>query len=177
MQQLMRNLAERLLAGPPVLFLGAPVPIGDGLVEIADENGLMRDVEQASALPRRYLGGLVEQGEVRGDADRSQADDEVDDGVGTTSGGGSDRPQPQPFAGIAGSVGEPVAAAEHNAPMSVHLSGMNGTGALRQFVPEAARLSSDFGYGAAGKQFRRIARVPAEHTSPFEPRFAGQCGL
>jgi hypothetical protein len=48
MQQLMRNLAERLLAGPPVLFLGAPVPIGDGLVEIADENGLMRDVEQAS---------------------------------------------------------------------------------------------------------------------------------
>ena len=82
MQQLMRNLAERLLAGPPVSFLGSPVPIGDGLVEIADEKGLMRDVEQASALPRRYLGGLVEQGEVRGDADRSQADDEVDESDG-----------------------------------------------------------------------------------------------
>ena len=78
-QQLVRNLAERLLAGPPVSFLGASVPIGDDLVEIADENGLMCDVEQARALPRRYLGDLVEQHEVRGDTDRSQADDEVDE--------------------------------------------------------------------------------------------------
>jgi hypothetical protein len=82
MQQLVRNLAERLLAGPPISFLGDSVPIGDGLVEIADENGLMRDIEQAPALPRRYLGHLVEQGEVRGDADRSQADDEVDESDG-----------------------------------------------------------------------------------------------
>jgi hypothetical protein len=50
LQELVSDVADCLLTGPSVQFLGAAIPVGDYVVHVADEDRVMREVEQSSLL-------------------------------------------------------------------------------------------------------------------------------
>ena len=73
LQQLVRDLAERLVCAPAVQLLGAAVPIGDDVVHVAHQDRVVRKVKKAG-LPHQRCGGfLIPQREERGNADGEQA--------------------------------------------------------------------------------------------------------
>ena len=77
-QQRVGNPAERLLARPPVALLRPSVPVGDGVIAVADENGIVRGIEQVGALAQSAPGGLVVPTEIRRDGDCDETDTEID---------------------------------------------------------------------------------------------------
>ena len=70
----MRGLAESLFARPSVKLLRAAVPVGDHVVQVARDDGVVGDVEQARLLTQHESGRLALQGEKRGDDDGKKAD-------------------------------------------------------------------------------------------------------
>ena len=59
LHELVRDLANRFFARPTVPFFGTTIPIGDGVVDIAYENGVMREVEKAGLFVKRRLDPLA----------------------------------------------------------------------------------------------------------------------
>jgi hypothetical protein len=63
-QELVTVLPDRLICRPSVQFLSSSVPIRDDVVEIAHENGVMREIEQIGLLssyghfPLEFVAGL-----------------------------------------------------------------------------------------------------------------------
>jgi hypothetical protein len=50
LKELMTVLPDGLLCPPPVQFLGPSIPVQNDVTHIADENGVMREIEQAGLL-------------------------------------------------------------------------------------------------------------------------------
>src|SRR5262249_27418146 len=50
LQELVRTLADRFLCRPSVQLFSPPIPVGDDVAHITDENGVMCEIEQASLL-------------------------------------------------------------------------------------------------------------------------------
>jgi hypothetical protein len=50
LQELVSTLTDRCVCLPPVQFLGAPIPVGDDVAHITDENGVVREIEEAGLL-------------------------------------------------------------------------------------------------------------------------------
>ena len=50
LHEMVRHLADGLLHVPSVPFLGAAIPVRDDIAHITDENGVMREIEQAGLL-------------------------------------------------------------------------------------------------------------------------------
>ena len=48
----MRDLANRLLCRPPVQLFGAAVPVGDDVMHVTHENGVVREIEEVGLLPQ-----------------------------------------------------------------------------------------------------------------------------
>ena len=78
-QQLMRGFAEGFFTRPSVKMLRAAVPIGDHVVQVARDDGVVGNVEQARLLTQREGGRLALQGEKRGDDDGKKADQAADE--------------------------------------------------------------------------------------------------
>ena len=57
-QQLVSDLADRLIPLPAVQLLGATIPVGDDVVHVADEDRVMRQVEETGLLAQRRFTGL-----------------------------------------------------------------------------------------------------------------------
>jgi hypothetical protein len=58
-EQLPKGFANRLLGWLSVQFLCAAVPVFDDSIQTADENGVMRDVEQVCLLAHGSFGSLL----------------------------------------------------------------------------------------------------------------------
>src|ERR1700730_16892686 len=58
LRELVRYLVDSLLFGPAVQFLGAAIPVGNDVGHVADEDGVVREVEEAGLLVQ-YLFGLL----------------------------------------------------------------------------------------------------------------------
>src|ERR1035438_2015819 len=64
LQELVTVLSDCLLCRPSVQFLSPSIPIRDDVVDIADENGVMREIEQVGLLsafghfPLEFVAGL-----------------------------------------------------------------------------------------------------------------------
>src|SRR5262249_20159430 len=54
LQELVSDLADRLLSVPSVQFLGAAIPVGDHVVHIAHEDRIVREVKEASLLAQHF---------------------------------------------------------------------------------------------------------------------------
>jgi len=52
-QKVMRALSNRLLRRPPIQLLRSPIPIGDDVIHISDEDRVVCQIEQASLLGSR----------------------------------------------------------------------------------------------------------------------------
>jgi hypothetical protein len=50
LQQLMRDPTDRLFAFPTIEVLGAAVPVRDHVVHVADENRIVREIEELGLL-------------------------------------------------------------------------------------------------------------------------------
>jgi hypothetical protein len=72
-RQLMRDLADRLVRPPSIELLSAAVPVGDDIVRIANENRIVREVEEASLIAQQHVSGLVLHGEESRGSDRREA--------------------------------------------------------------------------------------------------------
>src|ERR1700730_13964743 len=55
LQELMRDLAERLVPSPSIELLGAAIPVGDLVARIADENRVVREFEELHLLTLQFL--------------------------------------------------------------------------------------------------------------------------
>ena len=78
-EQLVRGFAEGLFARPSVEMLRATIPVGDHVVQVARDDGVVGDVEQARLLTQREGSSLALQGEKRGDDDGKKADQAADE--------------------------------------------------------------------------------------------------
>src|SRR5207244_349785 len=65
LQKLVGDLADRLRGLPSVELLRAAVPVRDDVVHVADEDGVVREVEKAGLLAQRFLALLALEGDAR----------------------------------------------------------------------------------------------------------------
>jgi hypothetical protein len=54
LQQVVRDIADRLIAPPSVLFFGRAIPVGDDIVHVTDKNRVVRLIEEACLLSSSF---------------------------------------------------------------------------------------------------------------------------
>ena len=76
LHELVRDLADRLIALPSVEFRSAQIPVSDDVIHVAHEDRIVRQVEKSGVLAQHGRSCLVFQGEKRRRSNRQEADEE-----------------------------------------------------------------------------------------------------
>ena len=66
----MSNLADSFASFPSVQLLSAAIPVGDDVVHVAHEDGVVGEVEEFGLLAQHHFSRLALHGEERRKADR-----------------------------------------------------------------------------------------------------------
>ncbi len=80
MQQLVRDLADRLIARPAIQLLGTLIPVSNDVVHIANDDSIMDNIEEVRLLLQCTVRRPVPQGKVGRDANSGETGEKVDKG-------------------------------------------------------------------------------------------------